>query len=260
MSNNSQLDARQQWDTEKPKLDAARRLRGIFDIESDDKEFDNAIKNARRKVPFPKAMRIPWARVAVDRGMGHIQKFASLARIQSQNQKRSNRVSSNRRQNSSFFQRLWAHAAWKILIWTRLHVDRNSSHVFFLMYFARLIVCSHHIVVQDEPRLNVSLCAFHSIFMPSMMCVLALLVLVLSFSCFSPSSTSSLPHSTCSLPDIPSSMSTPPRVKTTALTQNEQYCFPWRYTIFSQVLSPSYSTTPTNQKLMQWSSRMNLAT
>ena len=48
--------------------------------------------------------------------------------------------------------------------------------------------------------------------------------LVLSFSCFSPSSTSSLPHSTCSLPGTPSSMSTPPRVKTTALTQNEEYC------------------------------------
>ena len=55
-------------------------------------------------------------------------------------------------------------------------------------------------------------------------CVWALLVLVLSFSCFSPSSTSSRPHSTCSVPGTPSSMSTTPRVKTTALTLNEEYC------------------------------------
>ena len=44
----------------------------------------------------------------------------------------------------------------------------------------------------------------------------------LSLSCFSPFSTSSLSYSTCSLPATPSSMSSPPRVKTTALTQNEE--------------------------------------
>ena len=56
------------------------------------------------------------------------------------------------------------------------------------------------------------------------MCVWALLVLVLSFSCFSLSFTSSLSHSTCALPATPSSMSTPLRVKTVALPQNEEYC------------------------------------
>ena len=76
---------------------------------------------------------------------------------------------------------------------------------------------------QDEPP-NVSVARTHSIFMPSMMCVWALLVLVLSFSCFSPSFTSSLPHSTCTLPGTPSSMLTPPRVKTTAPSHNEEYC------------------------------------
>ena len=34
----------------------------------------------------------------------------------------------------------------------------------------------------------------------------------------------SSPHSTCSLPGTPSSMSSPPRVETTALTQNEECC------------------------------------
>ena len=46
----------------------------------------------------------------------------------------------------------------------------------------------------------------------------------LGLSCFSPSSTFSLSQSTCSLSSTPSSMSSLPRVKTTAFTQNEEYC------------------------------------
>ena len=46
----------------------------------------------------------------------------------------------------------------------------------------------------------------------------------LSVSCFSPISTFSLSLSTCSLSGTPSSMSSPPRVKTTALTHDEKYC------------------------------------
>ena len=46
----------------------------------------------------------------------------------------------------------------------------------------------------------------------------------LSLSWFSPTSTFSLSQSTCSLSGTPSSMSSPPRVKTTALTHNEEYC------------------------------------
>ena len=49
---------KQKWAIEKPKLDNARRLRGIFFIEPDDEEFKHTIKNARRKleVPMPAAM------------------------------------------------------------------------------------------------------------------------------------------------------------------------------------------------------------
>ena len=43
-----QRKARRQWDTEKPELHAARRLRGIYHIDSDDKEFDNIMKNWKR--------------------------------------------------------------------------------------------------------------------------------------------------------------------------------------------------------------------
>ena len=43
---------------EKPKLDNARRLRGIFFIEPDDEEFKRIMKDARRKleIPMPAAM------------------------------------------------------------------------------------------------------------------------------------------------------------------------------------------------------------
>ena len=44
----------------------------------------------------------------------------------------------------------------------------------------------------------------------------------LSLYCFSPTSTLPLSQSTCSLSGRPSSMSSPPRVKTTALTDNDE--------------------------------------
>ena len=46
------------WATEKPKLDNARRLRGIFITELDDEEFKRFMKSARRKleIPMPAAM------------------------------------------------------------------------------------------------------------------------------------------------------------------------------------------------------------
>ena len=50
--------AKQNWIIEKPKLDNARQLRGIFFIEPDDEEFKHTMKNARRKleIPMPAAM------------------------------------------------------------------------------------------------------------------------------------------------------------------------------------------------------------
>ena len=50
--------AKQKWIIEKPKLDHARRLRGIIFIELDDEEFERSMKNARRKleIPMPSAM------------------------------------------------------------------------------------------------------------------------------------------------------------------------------------------------------------
>ena len=52
------MKAKQRWAIEKPKLDNARQLRGIFFIEPNDEEFKLNIKAARTKleVPMPAAM------------------------------------------------------------------------------------------------------------------------------------------------------------------------------------------------------------
>ena len=56
---NAQLKERQKWSDEKPKLDNARRLRGIYFIGSEDKEFKETIKNARKKLETPMAPAMP---------------------------------------------------------------------------------------------------------------------------------------------------------------------------------------------------------
>ena len=50
--------AKQKWPIEKPKLDNARQLRGIFFIEPEDEEFKHTIRIARNKleIPMPAAM------------------------------------------------------------------------------------------------------------------------------------------------------------------------------------------------------------
>ena len=58
MSDAAKKKAKQRWAIEKPKLDNARQLRGIFFIEPEDVEFKDIIKKARRKleIPMPAAM------------------------------------------------------------------------------------------------------------------------------------------------------------------------------------------------------------
>ena len=58
MSDASKRQEKQKWSIEKPKLDNARRLRGIYFIDLGDGEFKDIMKNARRKmeVPMPAAM------------------------------------------------------------------------------------------------------------------------------------------------------------------------------------------------------------
>ena len=58
MSDAAKSKAKQKSAIEKPKLDNARQLRGIFFIEPNDEEFKNTMKDARKKleIPMPAAM------------------------------------------------------------------------------------------------------------------------------------------------------------------------------------------------------------
>ena len=59
MSKNANLIEKHNWAIEKSKLDNARRLRGIYFIDPEDKEFKEIIKNARRKLETPTAPAMP---------------------------------------------------------------------------------------------------------------------------------------------------------------------------------------------------------
>ena len=55
MGKNAKLKERQKWTHEKLHLDNARKLRGIYFIDPEDKEFEETIKNARKKLETPMA-------------------------------------------------------------------------------------------------------------------------------------------------------------------------------------------------------------
>ena len=59
MSDAAKKKAKQRWAIEKPKLDNARQLRGIFFIEPEDVEFRHIIKHARRKLEIPMPAPMP---------------------------------------------------------------------------------------------------------------------------------------------------------------------------------------------------------
>ena len=59
MGKNAKLKEKQKWSNEKLHLDNARKLRGIFFIDPEDKEFKETIKNARKKLETPIAPAMP---------------------------------------------------------------------------------------------------------------------------------------------------------------------------------------------------------
>ena len=59
MGRNAKLKEKHKWSDEKPKLDNARRLRGNYFIDPEDKEFKETIKNARKKLETPMALAMP---------------------------------------------------------------------------------------------------------------------------------------------------------------------------------------------------------
>ena len=58
MSEASKRKEKQKWAIEKPKLDNARKFRGIYFIDPADDDFKETVKNARRnlEVSMPAAM------------------------------------------------------------------------------------------------------------------------------------------------------------------------------------------------------------
>ena len=59
MGRNVKLKERQKWSHEKLQLDDARKLRGIYFIDPEDKEFKETIKNVRKKLETPVAPAMP---------------------------------------------------------------------------------------------------------------------------------------------------------------------------------------------------------
>ena len=59
LGRNAKLKERQKWSHEKPQLDNARKLRGIYFIDPEDKEFKETIKNAHKKLGTPEAPAMP---------------------------------------------------------------------------------------------------------------------------------------------------------------------------------------------------------
>ena len=55
MGRNAKLKEKPKWSHEKLHLDNARKLRGIYFIDPEDKEFKETIKNARKKLETPMA-------------------------------------------------------------------------------------------------------------------------------------------------------------------------------------------------------------
>ena len=70
LGRNAQLKEGQKWSHEKPQLDNARKLRGIHFIDSEDKEFKETIKNARKKLETPVVPAMPCKIVKSNKNCG----------------------------------------------------------------------------------------------------------------------------------------------------------------------------------------------
>ena len=60
MGKHAKLKEKQKWSNEQLHLENARKLRGIYFIDLEDKEFKETIRNARKKLKTPVALVMPW--------------------------------------------------------------------------------------------------------------------------------------------------------------------------------------------------------
>ena len=70
MGKNAKLTEKQKWSHEKLHLDNARKLRGIYFIDPEDKEFMETIKNARKKLESPVAPAMPCKIIKSNKNCG----------------------------------------------------------------------------------------------------------------------------------------------------------------------------------------------
>ena len=71
MGKNAKLKEKQKWSHEKLHLDNARKLRGIYFIDLEDKDFKETIKNARKKLETPVAPAMPCKIVKSNKNCGN---------------------------------------------------------------------------------------------------------------------------------------------------------------------------------------------
>ena len=70
MGKHAKLKEKQKWSNEKLHLENARKLRGIYFIDPEDKEFEETIKNARKKLETPMAPAMPCKIMKKNCGIG----------------------------------------------------------------------------------------------------------------------------------------------------------------------------------------------
>ena len=68
------MKEKQNWASERPELENARKLRGIYYIDPEDKDFAEIIKNARKKLELPTAPAMPCTRTKSRHGVACVQK------------------------------------------------------------------------------------------------------------------------------------------------------------------------------------------
>ena len=72
MGKNAKLKEKQKWSNEKLHLENARKLRGICFIDQEDNEFQETIRNARKKLETPIAPALPCKIMKKNCGSGAI--------------------------------------------------------------------------------------------------------------------------------------------------------------------------------------------
>ena len=75
MGKNAKLKEKQKWSEEKIHLDNARKLRGIYFIDPEDKEFKETIKKARKKLETSVAPAMPCKIMKKNCGSGESNKI-----------------------------------------------------------------------------------------------------------------------------------------------------------------------------------------